>query len=49
VPQHSEKILVAANASNKAAFVAALKKRQDELSGGGLARVKKVIKAAGIL
>jgi hypothetical protein len=46
VPQHSEKILVAANASNRSEFVAALKKRQDELSGGGLARVKKVIRQA---
>ena len=46
VPQHSEKILVAANASNTAAFVAALKKRQDQLSGGGLARVEKVIRQA---
>ena len=46
VAQHSEKILVAINASNKAAFVKALEKRQADLSGGGLARVKKVIRQA---
>jgi len=46
VAQHSEKILVAVNASNKAAFVNVLKKRQADLSGGGLARVKKVVRQA---
>jgi hypothetical protein len=46
VAQHSEKILVAVSASNKAAFVNVLKKRQADLSGGGLARVKKVIQQA---
>jgi hypothetical protein len=46
VAQHSEKILVAVNAANKAAFVNALKNRQADLSGGGLARVKKVIRQA---
>jgi hypothetical protein len=46
VPQHSEKSLPAVNASNKAQFVAVLKKRMGDLSGAGLTRVKKVIKAA---
>jgi hypothetical protein len=46
VPQHSEKVLVAVNASNQAAFVAVLKKRQADLSDAGLARVKKVIRQA---
>ena len=46
VPQHSEKTLVAVNASNRATFVNVLKKRQADLSGGGLARVKKVIRQA---
>jgi hypothetical protein len=46
VPQHSEKTLPAVTASNKAQFVTALKSRLDDLSGGGLARVKKVIKQA---
>jgi hypothetical protein len=46
VPQHSEKTLPAVNAANKSQFVATLKKRMDDLSGGGLARVKKVIKVA---
>jgi hypothetical protein len=46
VPQHSEKALPAVNASNKAKFVRVLSQRMDDLSGAGLARVKKVIKAA---
>jgi len=46
VPQHSEKILVAVDASNKGPFVAALRGRLDELSSGGLARVRKVIRQA---
>jgi len=44
VPQHSEKTLPAVNASNKADFVKVLEKRMEDLSGGGLARVKKAIK-----
>ena len=44
VPQHSEKILPAVNASNKADFIKVLEKRMEDLSGGGLARVKKVVK-----
>jgi hypothetical protein len=46
VAQHSEKSLPAVNASNKADFIAALEKRSADLSGSGLARVKKVIKRA---
>jgi len=49
VAQHSEKSLPAVNASNKAAFVAALEKRSSDLSSSGLARVKKVIKQASAL
>ena len=44
VPQHAEKTMPAVNASNKADFIKVLEKRTEDLSGGGLARVKKVIK-----
>ena len=47
VPQHSEKTFPAVNASNKADFIKVLEKRMEDLSGGGLARVKKAIKLAG--
>jgi len=46
VPQHSEKTLAAVNTSNKAEFIKVLEKRMEDLSGSGLARVKKVIKGA---
>ena len=46
VPQHAEKTLPAANASNRADFVQVLEKRIEDLSGSGLSRVKKVIKQA---
>jgi len=46
VPQHSEKTMPAVNASNKVDFIKVLEKRMDDLSSGGLARVKKVIKQA---
>jgi len=46
VPQHSEKTLPAVNTSNKADFIKVLEKRMEDLSGSGLARVKKVIKQA---
>ena len=46
VPQHSEKTLPAVHASNKADFIKVLEKRTEDLSGGGLTRVKKVIKQA---
>ena len=44
VPQHTEKTLPAVNSSNKVDFIKALEKRMEDLSGSGLARVKKVIK-----
>lgn len=46
VAQPAEKTLPAINAANKAQFVSTLKTRMADLSGAGLARVKKVIKAA---
>ena len=46
VPQHSEKTIPAVNSSNRADFVKVLEKRMEDLSGSGLARVKKVIKQA---
>jgi len=46
VPQHSEKTMPAVNASNKADFIKVLEKRMEDLSGGGLTRVKKVVKQA---
>ncbi len=46
VPQHSEKILIAVNTSNRASFVAVLNTRLSELSAGALTRVRKVIKVA---
>lgn len=46
VPQHSEKTMPAVNTSNKTDFIKVLEKRREDLSGGGLARVKKVIKQA---
>jgi hypothetical protein len=49
VPQHSEKTMPAVNKSNKAAFIKVLEKRMEDLSGGGLSRVKKVIKQAQTL
>lgn len=44
VPQHSEKTLPSVNASNNNDFIKVLEKRMEDLSGSGLARVKKVIK-----
>jgi hypothetical protein len=46
VPQHAEKTLPALNSSNKANFIKVLEKRMEDVSGSGLARVKKVIKQA---
>ena len=46
VPQHAEKTLPAVNASNQADFIKVLEKRMEDLSGGGLTRVQKVIKQA---
>ena len=44
VPQHAEKTLPAVNAGNKSDFIKVLEKRMEDLSGSGLARVKKAIK-----
>lgn len=49
VPQHSEKAWPAVNTSNKNEFIKVLEKRMEDLSGSGLARVKKVIKQASTL
>lgn len=46
VPQHSERTIPAVNAGNKSEFIKVLEKRMEDLNGGGLARVKKVIKQA---
>lgn len=46
VPQHSEKTLPAVNTSNKESFIKVLETRMEDLSSGGLARVKKVVKQA---
>jgi hypothetical protein len=46
VAQHSEKTLPAINSKNKDEFVKVLEKRMEDLSGGALSRVKKVIKQA---
>jgi hypothetical protein len=44
VPQHSEKTIPAVNPSNKNEFIKVLEKRMEDLSGSGLARVKKIVK-----
>ena len=49
VAQHSEKSLPAVNAKNKTEFVKVLEKRIEDLSGGALSRVKKVIKQANAI
>jgi hypothetical protein len=49
VPQHSEKTLPAVNSANKADFIKVLEKRIEDLSGSGLARVKKIIKQTASL
>ncbi len=46
VPQHSEKTLMAVNATNKGEFIAVLEKRMVDLQGAQVTRVKKVIKEA---
>jgi len=46
VPQHSERALPAVNSTNKVEFAKVLEKRTEDLSGSGLARVKRVIKQA---
>jgi hypothetical protein len=49
VPQHAERTFPAVNASNKKKFIKVLEKRIEDLSGGGLARVKKLIRATEAL
>jgi hypothetical protein len=49
VPQHAEKSLPAVNTTNKADFIKVLENRMEDLSGSGLARVKKVIKQVSSL
>jgi hypothetical protein len=49
VPQHSERAFPAVNSKNKNEFIKVLEKRMEDLSGGGLTRVKKVIKQAADL
>lgn len=44
VPQHAERTMPAVNKSNKDAFIKVLEKRMEDLNGGGLARIKKVIR-----
>jgi hypothetical protein len=46
VPQHSEKMLGAVSAANKAEFITVLEKRMEDLQGMQVTRVKKVIKQA---
>jgi predicted GIY-YIG superfamily endonuclease len=49
VAQHAEKSLPAVNSKNRAEFIKVVEKRMEDLSGGALARVKKVIKKAAAL
>jgi hypothetical protein len=49
VPQHSERTFPAINAGNKIEFIKLLEKRMEDISGGGLARVKKIIKQAATI
>jgi len=44
VPQYAERTFPAVNTGNKSEFVKLLEKRMEDVSGGGLARVKKLIK-----
>jgi hypothetical protein len=49
VPQHAERTFPAVNSSNKSEFIKLLEKRTEDLSGGGLTRVKKIIKQAAAI
>jgi len=49
VPQHAEKTLPAVTSANKVDFIKVLEKRIEDLSGSGLARVRKVIKQTASL
>lgn len=46
VPMHSERILPAVNESNKGAFIKALNKRSDKLSGAAFTRMSKILRQA---
>jgi hypothetical protein len=46
VPQHAEKTLPAVNAGNKADFIRVLEKRLEDLQGGQVSRVRKVMREA---
>jgi hypothetical protein len=47
VPQHAEKTLMAVNAGNKAEYIRVLEKRMEDLLGGQVTRVRKVMREAG--
>jgi hypothetical protein len=49
VPQHAERTYPAVNSGNKSEFIKLLEKRMEDVSGGGLARVKKLIKQAAAI
>jgi hypothetical protein len=44
IPQHAESIIVAVNAANKGAFENVLKKREKEMTGAQLIKIKKIYK-----
>jgi len=46
VPQHSGRTFPAVNSRNRNEFIKVLEKRMEDLNGGGLTRVKKLIKQA---
>jgi len=48
VPQHAERSFPAVSKENKDEFIKVLEKRMEDLNGGGLARVKKIVKQAQI-
>jgi hypothetical protein len=48
VPMHAESILPAVNAGNKAEFLSIIESRKPEMTGGQLARLKKVLKALAV-
>jgi hypothetical protein len=49
IPQHAERTFPAVNTINKKDFIKVLEKRTEDLSGGGLSRVKKLIRTAEAL
>lgn len=46
LPEHAERILAAVNENNQMQFVAALKKRIEQLSGSDYTRLKKILREA---